>query len=104
MAFELREIEKNGKVYVKDPTDDARYGVRVTPGSEDDNTIGKVGIHWISPRFDMNDPYINEIRGVISILDTSNPKPVVKEIVEVVPLVNEPCPKCHTYCDGDCEA
>lgn len=98
------EIRKNGKVYLHN-TNDGYYGVKVEPGSTEDNTSGKTGIHWEYLQYAKSSPIVDELRTLIPAFRELEiqPKKEISAIPPVSPGINEPCSKCGTYCYGDCE-
>lgn len=103
--FELTEIKKNGKTYVHNPVNHGYYGVRVSPGSENDNTMEGIGIHWEYLQYAKPSPLVAELRSLIhEFRQLEEPKETEATVERPIKSVNEPCPKCHTYCYGDCEA
>lgn len=109
-------IERNGKTYVYDVVSPGYYGVIVPPGSPEDNTMGKVGIHWEYLQYAPETDLVKELRGMSNdFLELEQEENKQREERELTRLKKEDerinrlvksglCPKCGTWCYGDCEA
>jgi len=107
-------VEKNGRTYVHDLGNPGYYGVVVDPGSPDDNTMGKVGIHWEYLQYSST-PEAEEIRRILSefyaLEDAEEKQKEARRIHQFEADEQRAkelkemglCPKCGTFCCGDCE-
>ncbi len=110
------EIQKNNKTYLHNPQDDGYYGVRVEPSSPEDNTSGKVGIHWEYLQYAPPSELVIELRSLIPefrALETVREEEIEKKLSEKLNAEEKHykylrklglCPHCHTFCDGDCRS
>jgi len=102
----ITEIKKDGKTYVHDTDNDGYYGVRVKPGSRLDTTQGNIGIHWVCLQYARSSKLTKTLGELASEFDKIEREPKKPEVVAKPVIANRPglCPRCHTYCDGDCQA
>jgi hypothetical protein len=111
------KIQKDGKDYVHDRSSPGYYGLIVDPGSEMDNTMGKTGIHWEYLQYaDGNDALVKTLRSLLPdfrAAEDAEDRVQEEKISKRLRLEDERidrlvktglCPKCGTWCYGDCEA
>jgi len=113
------ELKVNGKTYINDGS--AYYGLKVEPGSPSDNTAGKVGIHWVYLSYapqtcPADEALAAEIRVILPLFDAAEKKSTeeyegrqdaraaTEDAEEDALRKTGLCPKCGTWCYGDCEA
>lgn len=113
------EIERNGRCYCYDPLSPGYYGVRVTPGSPEDTSAGRVGYRWVYLRY-ADDPadaeLIQELRALLPefrAIEDAEERAREERRLAALGAADERqaeleknglCPKCGTFCYGDCEA
>ena len=114
-----QKVTINDKIYTNQGN--GYYGVSVVPGSTDDNTIGKIGIHLEYLQYaDKSNPYVIELLTIALPAFTAAEKKTkeenrIKEDKEIERLSKQSkpkknyyqsqlCPHCHSVCYGDCQS
>jgi len=112
----MTTIERNGKRYVHNTISPGYYGLIVPPGSPHDNTIGQVGIHWVYLQCAPDTELVREMRALLrafAALEAEEAKKAEEKVLAHLRNEDERvqnllksgiCPKCGTWCYGDCTA